>query len=221
LGLNGVRAEKFRAEKKERLPASPMTLERFLLSAGTNKVEGHSQQSIQETQVLRRLVGSPDVKHVMEIGFNAGHSAETFLSFNPEIDLTSFDIGSHAYTLLGKKYIDYVFPFRHRLFLGDSAKTLPEFVRENPEWKFDLIFIDGCHDYKTVCSDLLLSIQMSHPGTIVVMDDTMRNERWIKRWNLGPNRAWQEALGGDLILELGSEDFSPDYGMSWGKCAQG
>jgi predicted O-methyltransferase YrrM len=37
--------------------------------------------------------------NITEIGFNAGHSAALMLSANPNLNLTSIDIGDHSYTI--------------------------------------------------------------------------------------------------------------------------
>jgi predicted O-methyltransferase YrrM len=46
---------------------------------------------------LKNIVDNHRITNIMEIGFNAGHSAETFLSSNKNINLTSFDIGEKDY----------------------------------------------------------------------------------------------------------------------------
>jgi hypothetical protein len=38
----------------------------------------------------------------LEIGFNAGHSAEVFLKNNKDLILTSFDLGEHNYVTTAK-----------------------------------------------------------------------------------------------------------------------
>lgn len=151
----------------------------------------------------------------MEIGFNAGHSAELFLSSNKNINLVSFDIGHHAYVNLGKEFIDKTYPNRHTLIIGDSLSTVPEYFKKENK-KFDLIFIDGGHDYNNAKGDMLNCKNLAHDKTIVVLDDTMNNENWIKSWNIGPNRAWEEAKNWNIINEIGSSDFSLGRGQSWG-----
>ena len=66
----------------------------------------------------------------MEIGFNAGHSAELFLSNNKNINVLSFDIGGHQYVKYGKEFIDNKYPNRHALILGDSVQTVPSFAEK-------------------------------------------------------------------------------------------
>lgn len=48
----------------------------------------------------------------MEIGFNAGHLVKVILESNPNITLTSFDLGIHQYVQIEKNYIDNKYRFR-------------------------------------------------------------------------------------------------------------
>uniref|UniRef100_A0A6C0IVJ6 Methyltransferase n=1 Tax=viral metagenome TaxID=1070528 RepID=A0A6C0IVJ6_9ZZZZ len=50
------------------------------------------------------------------------------------------------------------------LFLQVIIKKLNE--------KYDLIHIDGCHNYKVAKQDILNSLKLSKPGTIIIFDDT-------------------------------------------------
>lgn len=38
--------------------------------------------------------------------------------------------------------------------------------------KYDLIHIDGCHNYNVAKQDILNSLKLSKPGTIIIFDDT-------------------------------------------------
>ncbi len=121
------------------------SIDQFLNSRGFYYFEGYSQQVPQQVADLIRLTAGENIRSVMEIGFNAGHSADVFLKNNNNISLTSFDLGSHNYLLTGKEYIDTTYPNRHMIILGNSVRTVPTFNRNNPTTKFDVIFIDGGH----------------------------------------------------------------------------
>lgn len=180
------------------------------------KAEGYSQQVVGQSNFLKNITNNKNIKNVMEIGFNGGHSAELFLSSNKNINLVSFDIGEHEYVKLGKQFIDKTYPGRHKLIIGDSLKTVPEYSKTVNK-KFDLIFIDGGHDYNTAKSDLINCKNLSHDKTIVIMDDTIyNNDKWIMDWNKGPIQAWNEAKDSNMIRELGNENYAPGRGQSWG-----
>ena len=77
----------------------------FYNKINITQFEGHSQQVKEQVNFLKNIVNDKSIKSVMEIGFNAGHSAELFLSSNKNINLVSFDIGLHEYLKLGKQFI--------------------------------------------------------------------------------------------------------------------
>ncbi len=193
------------------------SLDQYLSENGSIIVEGYSQQNVKQVETLSKLASLPEVSRIMEIGFNAGHSAEVFLQANPRAIVTSFDIGFHKYIQVGKEYIDNTYPDRHTLILGDSSLTIPRFIKENPGDKFDLIFIDGGHQYIESKTDLVNCSYLSHIGTIVVMDDTAYTSGLQTSWSVGPTKAWVEGMENGYILGLGYEEYSAGRGMSYGK----
>jgi predicted O-methyltransferase YrrM len=187
----------------------------FLNSKGFNIFEGYSQECTQQVNDLSLLSNKPNL-HVMEIGFNAGHSAEVFLQ-NPTLHLTSFDLGCHDYVLTAKEYIDAKYPHRHLLILGDSTLTIPKYYNDNKNNKFDVIFIDGGHDYYIASADVDNCLKLAHEGTIVIVDDIMFRPNWERGWTLGPTRKWSEYLNTNKIIELGRSEYYEGKGMAWGK----
>ena len=108
-----------------------MPVAQYLNERGFNKFEGYCEEIRGQVADLKILVSNPAIKSIMEIGFNAGHSAELFLSTNPKSVLTSFDLGVHDYGKHAKDYIDLTYPLRHALELGDSTVVVPEYIKKN------------------------------------------------------------------------------------------
>jgi predicted O-methyltransferase YrrM len=162
---------------------------------------------------ITALMSGSRMKNVMEIGFNAGLSAEVLLRANPMAHVTSFEIGGTDYLDAAKAYIDDRFPERHTLVIGDSRQTLPVFFSKT---QYDLIFIDGCRDYEVASIDLQNSLQVAHNATVVIMDDTIYRSDWEAEYTHGPSRVWSEFLARGAIRELGRREYGPGCGMAWG-----
>jgi predicted O-methyltransferase YrrM len=110
---------------------------------------------------------------ILEIGFNAGHSALLWLMTAPEGTVFRFfDIATHAYVRPCFAYLQAMFPDQDmELIVGDSRETLPTWIHEHPEDAYDLIHVDGGHDYECVKADVHSALLLSRKGTILLMDD--------------------------------------------------
>ena len=131
--------------------------------------------------------------------------------------LTSFDLGCHDYVSVAKEYIDANYPNRHTLILGDSRKTIPEYIENNKDAKFDFIFIDGGHEYEVAKADIENCFHFAHQDTVVALDDTVYTPGWEGGHSVGPTRAWVEKLEEKTIIEINRNNYRVERGMSWGK----
>ena len=199
---------------------SMSTITDFLKQHGVEQlVEGHCQQVEQQVIDMTNIVTSLQKEkiRVLEIGFNGGHSAEMFLQI-PGVSLVSFDIGMHRHVFLSKQYMDIVYPNRHTLILGNSIHTIPTYAQDHPAATFDIIFIDGNHEYDVVKVDLENCRQFAHSDTIVILDDTIHHTAAFEApWNIGPTRAWKECIENHKIVEIATKDYEGGKGISWGK----
>ena len=192
-----------------------MSLTTFLYSRGFHQFEGYSQEVKAQVEDLIRLTQAP-VKTVMEIGFNAGHSAEVFLENNKDLTLVSFDIGTHSYGAAAKEYIDATYPGRHTIIWGDSTTTVPEYINANPGKIFDFIFIDGGHQVNTVRANFQNCSFLANADTVVAIDDTIFTKAQSDN-TVGPTLIWLENLGLRVIEEIERKEYGGHRGMAWGK----
>lgn len=158
--------------------------------------EGHMVKA-QARFIARLMARYTWINRVMEIGFNAGHSSYLFLSARPGVEVVSFDLGEHDYLDMVKELIDRRFPGRHQLVKGDSRQTVPAYAAAHPDASFDLVYIDGGHDYEVAKADVANCAALSGPRSLVLMDDLEPG----RDYGVGPVRAWREAIADGLLDE--------------------
>jgi hypothetical protein len=137
-----------------------------------------------DEQIFKRAnlfwAGSQCKRRLLEIGFNAGHSAMLLLlsalitSATP-IDFTVFDLGEHAYFRPCMDYIKKSFPHVNvEVIEGNSRQTVPTYLSSNSHKNgtYDVVHIDGGHDYDTALNDIGHTMDFVAIGGLMVIDDT-------------------------------------------------
>jgi precorrin-6B methylase 2 len=166
------------------------SLDRYILANYRHKhgdrFEGNIFNFPEQQEYLSKAVND-DVKTILEIGFNAGHSSVLMLDACSAVKVTSFDIGSSV-VWVGKKYIDTVYPGKHQLIVGNSNKMIPLFQCEK---KYDLLFIDGSPEYSFVLNDLINCKRLSDKYTKIVLNGTSESI----------NKAWNKMISTGQIVE--------------------
>lgn len=192
------------------------SLNEFIAQRGIYVSEGYSQQIPQQTEDLKKLV--KNATNILEIGFNAGHSSEIFLTHSLA-NVVSFDLGFHHYVIDGKQYIDGKFPGRHTLILGDSHRTIPTF-KEFSNKKFDFLFIDGDHSFEGALKDLMDCQNLATPNAVIAFDDVVYKPEFDTGWTIGPKQAWKSMIAMGKIEEHGYMEYQEGRGMVYGKYIQ-
>lgn len=158
------------------------------------RIEGSSNEHlIIHNKILKKFKEEP--KYIMEIGFNSGISAINFLNNTKHTIVVSFDIMLHNYCWYSKMFIDNKYPDRHILIAGDSSiqvKTIGPLLN----FKFDLIFIDGDHNYYSAYNDIVNSKLVAHKDTVVILDNVAPHAGC----GIGPYLAMNQAIKDNIII---------------------
>ena len=154
---------------------------------------GHMPPSDEVIQFWTQVKKLTDFKSLMEIGFNAGHSSSIMLTLFEDIEINSCDIGMYEITERNGELVKERFGDRFNLHIFDSTKLKPEFIAN----KYDIMFIDGAHDYGPVTSDMKLWIESDIPYAVV---DDLQNQN-VKR-------AFNELLNNDSFRVVHSATYT-------------
>ena len=132
---------------------------------------GHYVDKIKALEIVAKEL--PPNARILEIGFHCGNSAYILLD-NAELisQFISIDHGSDGHlSHVEKAAANFVQSFKNFKFIrGDSKTCLEKLISEKCE-KFDLIHVDGGHEYFAAYNDMLLSDKLLRPGGILVLDD--------------------------------------------------
>lgn len=168
-----------------------------VLAAGGNEGSADAGQRAQLADLVRGLAADRpgQAVNVLEIGFNAGLSAATFLEASEQAHVVSFDLGEHGHVPACLALLRDRYPHRVDLVTGDSRQTLPRFVAAAGA-RFDLILVDGGHEEDTCRADVFNARAAAAPGAIVVVDDLMPH----KAYGAGVCRAWDGLLADGTLV---------------------
>jgi O-methyltransferase len=104
---------------------------------------------------------------ILEVGFNAGHSALLFLLANPDAKILCVDNMHYPYTQACFDYLSATFGARISLIQGDSTEVLPGL----PPSQFDFVHIDG-GKHVTIHDDLRALRRLVVKDHVLAIDDT-------------------------------------------------
>jgi predicted O-methyltransferase YrrM len=131
-----------------------------------DKTYDYNEKFLDKQQNIILSCKQPNVKNVLNIGFNSGNSTILMLLSNPNIKITCVDINSHHYVEPCFDIVNNLFKNRIKFLTGNSINIL-----KNLDDKFDLIHIDGSNNTDIVKTDIENSIKLGNINSILIMDD--------------------------------------------------
>jgi hypothetical protein len=119
-------------------------------------------------------------KAILEIGFNAGHSAALFCEANPDLELICVDIGIHKYVQPCYEHLRQKYGDRIQLIVSSSLELTNLSELQSKLKYFDGIHIDGNHVHPWVITDTMSCLRFLADKAQLIVDDS--NMSHIKRW---------------------------------------
>jgi len=131
--------------------------------------EGNTGKYVKYQEFLYKTVKDLNPINILEIGFNAGHSACCFLNAAPNAKMVTFDLCRWDTEKSAEKVLSAYFDIT--LIEGNSIETVPNYFKNNPEISFDFMFIDGGHMGQTPYLDYKNTKNHINNNGIYVLDD--------------------------------------------------
>lgn len=125
----------------------------------------NSLKSKKYAQLLRRVVQVYQAKSILELGTSLGITT-AYLAYDKSINITTLE-GSNEVLKLAKKTWEKLGITQIESILGDFNQTLDTLGNKI----FDVIYIDGNHQYEPTLSYFHKLQSHSHPKTLFIFDD--------------------------------------------------
>lgn len=140
----------------------------------------------------------------LEIGVRRGRTSAAVAYASPGCDIYGFDLWLPEYGGFPNPGPDFVrgelAAVGHQgeltLVSGDSAHTVPAFLREHPDLFFDLITVDGDHSLLGAARDMANVLPRLKVGGVIVFDDMIFAPQLQRVWQRyvkddGRYRSWE------------------------------
>ena len=133
-------------------------------------------------QYIHQQLPKEHAPSILEVGVDRGTTLVPLVVFlartRPQFIAMAVDIKLQEQVQLMLMNIDLV-PQQQQVFCieGNSLDALPQMVEQ--KMKFDVVLLDGDHNYYTVSKEMALLEDLTHPHSLVVIDDY--DGRWSEK----------------------------------------
>jgi len=134
---------------------------------------------------LSLLVRMTGARRVLEVGTLGGYSTIWMARALPEGgELVTLEYEPHHAEVATRNIAAAGLSERVTIHVGAAAETLPVIAAASPQ-PFDLVFIDADKPSNTIYLDW--AIKLSRPGTVIVLDNVVRDGRVIDGTSVDPS----------------------------------
>ncbi len=168
--------------------------ENKLLKLKKNSNEGYAFQVPEQFEDLMNFCHNNSFFNILEIGFLHGSTSLMFL-LNTNANVISIDFSINKEC---EEYLINNYPDRFKIMHGTSKDMLNDLIKHNHQ--FDLIYIDGGHEYKIVKEDLLQCQYIMSENCYIIMNDVVCENNLSMVWNDGPTKVFNEEDKEEVIL---------------------
>mmetsp|Transcript_46181 Transcript_46181/g.86180 ORF Transcript_46181/g.86180 Transcript_46181/m.86180 type:complete len:249 (+) Transcript_46181:619-1365(+) len=151
---------------------------------------------MRETQLIGyvEVIREPakPVKTYCEIGVNVGHGTVAMLLADPKLKVHSFDKFDFKFSKWILDTVKAVFVDRIQFHIGDSRRTLPEYVntvQRGVTKSCDVLLVDGDHSYEGALIDIRNFANVAACNSTLLIDDIHE----------GPGRALHQGVEEGLV----------------------
>ena len=145
-------------------------------------------------------------KTIIELGTSLGTTTLYISKLNPSAKIYTLE-GSPKIAQIAQQQFDELQAENIELIIGNFNQEFPKLLAQqiNP----DLIFIDGNHTYEATKKYFEISLEYSHPKTLLIFDDI--------NWSEGMKQAWAEIKAHPQVsismdfFTLGLVSINPDF----------
>ena len=167
--------------------------------------------------VLYSICKNINVRSYLEIGVRCGRSMCIVTAMNPHVEIVAFDMWIKGYAGMNNPGPDFVkielkkvgYSGNVEFVNGNSRKTVPLYLKNNPDAYFDLITVDGDHSISGAKIDLKNVIPRLKIGGFLVFDDI------CNPYHPGLKKAWKKLVGNNKRFMSFTFD-EAGYGVGFG-----
>lgn len=131
----------------------------------------YGEASLLESSIISEIAWSKESDQILEIGRCRGYTTLNLALASPDAHIITLDLPTPESIYKDSNTFFARTLWNNHAVLEQISEVLIDSKTFKPETKFDLVYIDGGHDYKTCASDINLAIDALNLGGVCLIHD--------------------------------------------------